>query len=125
MVIGVKNLIAFFYFDEWHKLSLFLNKNDTVVPLLEYPENAQNPSLYTKIVNNVSTSYNILYEGKRIKQFGNSHYLYNDKGIRIAKIVYKYEGSTMIGYERHYYELEGCKNVNFGQNPKTGDRKFC
>ena len=84
-------------------------QNDTVVHLLEYPENAQNPSLYTKIVNNVSTSYNILYEGKRIKQFGNSHYLYNDKGIRIAKIVYKYEGSTMIGYERHYYELEGSK----------------
>ena len=84
-------------------------QNDTVVHLLEYPENAQNPSLYTKIVNNVSTSYNIIYEGKRIKQFGNSHYLYNDKGIRIAKIVYKYEGSTMIGYERHYYELEGSK----------------
>ena len=84
-------------------------QNDTVVHLLEYPENTQNPSLYTKIINNVSTSYNILYEGKRIKQFGNSHYLYNDKGIRIAKIVYKYEGSTMIGYERHYYELEGSK----------------
>ena len=43
------------------------------------------------------------------KILDNSHYLYNDKGIRIAKIVYKYEGSTMIGYERHYYELEGSK----------------
>ena len=30
----------------------------------------------------------------------------------------------MNGYERHYYELEGCKNVNFGQTPETGVRKF-
>ena len=64
-----------------------------------------NPTNIT--INGVSRK--ITYKGKRIKQFGNSHYLYNDKGIRIAKIVYKYEGSTMIGYERHYYELEGSK----------------
>lgn len=79
-----------------------------------------NPTNIT--INGVSRK--ITYKGKRIKQFGNSHYLYNDKGIRIAKIVYKYEGSMMIGYERHYYELEGCKNVNFGQTPETGVRKF-
>ena len=84
-------------------------ENDTILHNLYYSDGL-NPVAYQKVVNGTTKTYEITYEGKRIIKFGNISYAYNSDGVRISKIIKKYDDNDIyMGIEEHHYELEGSK----------------
>ena len=84
-------------------------ENDTIIHNLYYIDGL-NPAAYQKVVNGITKTYEITYEGKRIVKFGNVSYAYNSDGVRISKIIRKYDDNdSFMGIEEHHYELEGSK----------------
>ena len=84
-------------------------ENDTILHNLYYSDGL-NPVAYQKVVNGVAKTHEITYEGKRIIKFGNISYAYNSDGVRISKIIKKYDDNDIyMGIEEHHYELEGSK----------------
>ena len=116
--------IEYYTYDTTHKDRLVYFHNPITGEAVELIYGAgHNP---VRLIENNSKVNAIVYEGKRIIQYGNNTYKYNEEGIRVYKKEPVYNNSgAIIGYNIHNYEVEGDKVIlEIIQTVKHGQIKF-
>lgn len=105
--LGVQDVEQYTYDSTYKDRLLYMNNPITQETIQLVYEAGHNPTKLVEVHNNKVN--NIVYEGKKIVNYGNNTYKYNEEGIRTYKKEPAFEGTTQIGYDIHNYILEGEK----------------
>lgn len=105
--LGVQDVEQYTYDSTYKDRLLYMNNPITQETIQLVYEAGHNPTKLVEVHNNKVN--NIIYEGKKITNYGNNEYKYNEEGIRTYKKEPAYNGTTQIGYDIHNYILEGEK----------------